>query len=359
MCNVLPISAQIWYNMAVNNSIDQRTSEKLRAGSLIAALLVVAIHVPFEFAEGSCAWYFRSFLSDGIARIAVPYFFVVSGAMVAIKSSEDGWWQRAVIKRIRTLTVPLIAWSFLYALIVLVCVAVGNIKAGRSIFTLPYFINSGWVLKMCCIDPFNNVPISPLWYLRALFIFIILSPLFLIGLFVLYGIVCPTWESVDDSWMVVFRHCLSLQGLFYFSLGLYLIKSPPPKAKPWRLCASTMLFLILIMISTICKAYSWSIGQYIQVCAIPLGLYSFWMFLPPGRRIPAAIDKPFSIYVIHGFVFAILNLLATVAHIKPIKAHNIAEYVALYISIVITSILLSMVIKRMYLQKIFLGARDC
>lgn len=76
-------------------------SNKIKNLSFLCSLAVVAIH---------CGWdedsLMKSFFCEGVARIAVPFFFVVSGYFLARHIGEDGWYKQELRKRVASLLIP-------------------------------------------------------------------------------------------------------------------------------------------------------------------------------------------------------------------------------------------------------------
>lgn len=54
------------------------TSGKLANLGFVCACLVVAIHVRVEAEAGNACWWFCGLLKDGVARMAVPFFFATA-----------------------------------------------------------------------------------------------------------------------------------------------------------------------------------------------------------------------------------------------------------------------------------------
>ena len=100
--------------------ISRATSEKLRALAFLLALLVVPIHCgSLKGVEALPTWIraLQAFGSDTISRLAVPFFFVVSGFFL-MKGIESGkvleWWKHVCGKRMMTLVIPYLMWNIVY-----------------------------------------------------------------------------------------------------------------------------------------------------------------------------------------------------------------------------------------------------
>jgi surface polysaccharide O-acyltransferase-like enzyme len=98
------------------NSSPQTTSQRDGALDLIrfvSVLLVIAIHVAaFGFADiGSRGWWAINAF-DSVARIAVPLFFMVTGALLVPRESSVP----TILKRVFRIAIPLVVWSVVYLL---------------------------------------------------------------------------------------------------------------------------------------------------------------------------------------------------------------------------------------------------
>lgn len=198
---------------------DSKTIDWLR---FPLACAVVLLHAG-EISEGSYGTDFYSLLrivlSQGICRIAVPCFFLISGCLFF--SRLDEWdtsvWLGKLKKRFSSLVIPYLLWNIV-ALVV--GFAYGWLRAkvsGGPCWSLPETLDRfGWanIFWSCTY----GCPIDyPLWFIRDLIIFVAISPLsFLIArkgglpaivaLFILCGI--PGSRDIE--------------GFFYFTLGAWL-----------------------------------------------------------------------------------------------------------------------------------------
>lgn len=149
------------------------------------------------------------FFREIIARLGVPFFFIVSGYYFfytkdgCVNFSKDSYIVK-LKKRVTTLLIPYLIWNFLCALYYLLVPYVG--LADRSIFSANDFLSILVVQK-------DYTPADyPLWYLRDLIVLCVLSPL-------IYVII---------KYLRVFSLCLfSLPFIFNLNVGLgddYLIQ---------------------------------------------------------------------------------------------------------------------------------------
>ena len=148
--------------------LDKQLSNKIASMGFVCACLVVLMHSPAS--DGYCLAVYL--LKDILSMIAVPVFFIISGFLLARHCREDGWYKREVIKRIRTLLVPL--WSL--------CILWLPIKYGIHHFGVLYCgaDDSAGVMRLTwwnVLDiPWGHAVVVGMWYVKALFLMVVLSP---------------------------------------------------------------------------------------------------------------------------------------------------------------------------------------
>lgn len=217
--------------------ISPSLSRKCANMSLICAFLIITHH--FSVCGNDRPWFigmwelfFRGSVENaggGWSWIAVPWFFLAAGFFLAGHMEERGWWKREVMKRCRSLVVPFFFWCGFGVVLV-------------SLFDLvmhrDFFFNS--VEKILYGIGFNPLGVfnptgSSLWFVRALMLFVVISSILkrflslklLLVLGVMYAVIAPFDNAVLYR---VFRYGFSLEGLFYFTFGIYLRYHPisPP-----------------------------------------------------------------------------------------------------------------------------------
>lgn len=112
--------------------IGRELSNKIYNMSIVCAMLVVILHIDPNFEVCSFGWCLDRLFNDGIGRVAVPFFFLVSGFFLAQHVTEEGWWRRAISSRFRTLFVPYLIWNLLWLMMPLAIAVFSNLANGRD-----------------------------------------------------------------------------------------------------------------------------------------------------------------------------------------------------------------------------------
>lgn len=275
--------------------------------ALICAILVVSIHVGLSGPVHSLAWCLKEYVAEGVARIAVPFFFVVSGYFLALRYLEvDGEfvrsWRFACWKRVRTLLVPYWIWNLCYAPLIIGIELLSDAVAGRTLRPVAWLSTLGSITG---IDLMNDPILFPLWYVRSLFVFVALS-------FILWplvrrlGLCVPIFfyaiSMILKRLDIALPNVLPMEGLAYFSLGLCI-------ACGWRFSMPKTMSAIIVIIAL------FTFGVVKWVCPetnilswwIPLMLLGVWGVMPDRSFRREIVSLAFPIYVLHMFVLLALQ----------------------------------------------------
>jgi fucose 4-O-acetylase-like acetyltransferase len=165
----------------------------------------------------------RYLLSEIIARIAVPMFFLIAGYLLYTKETK---FIAVLKKKSRTILLPYIIWNILEIIFLFI--------AQSFSFTKPYFVNNiirnfgfiDWIDvfigKFTALRHYQYPLVYQFWFLRDLFVlnllFIVIKKLvdkFPFGLFTVFLIL---WVAGINIYIV------STEALLFFSLGYYIVK---------------------------------------------------------------------------------------------------------------------------------------
>lgn len=290
--------------------ISSSASAKIRNLGIVCAFFVVLIHCRPQFETGSFAWYVAQLTENGVAEMAVPFFFVVSGAMLGRKLAADaGSYGGEIRKRLKTLVLPYFVWNALFWAAQQLVPSVLAALAGRRTvsFPVPSFRDFGlW---------YTGYPaLSALWYVRALFLLVLAAPLLvralrktggwiLLPLFALYGIVCP-YSPIPPTPLRHFARVglFPVLGVFYFSLGLAV---PLGLADGRRVAlgprTAVAAGLLLLLLRAVLEHAGIPGGWYLGFFSLPFLLYGAWRLVPAGRWPDWLAANAFPVFLIHKF----------------------------------------------------------
>ena len=288
--------------------ISSDLSSRMANMGVLCALLVVLIHcyVPSETWSGF--WWFTEIVGGGewlhgcFIRCAVPYFFLAAGFFLAGHVADgQGWWRRAVLKRCRTLVVPYLVWSTVAAVLVGTLMVVWK---GES-------LTVGWFLRAFGVNPFSLPLLKQLWFLQSLFLLVFLSPILVralspmslvvtAGLYLIYVLRPFEWP-----WQVyaLFGLSCSLEGLLYFSLGMWLRLHPMKMPRRGTLLAIALpIFLAIAFAYAYCDGLGRSVAaNLLKTVSVPCAMGVVWALTPACRWPRWLTQNAFPIFLLHLF----------------------------------------------------------
>lgn len=214
---------------AVMNTVTVTTSRTIEWLRFFCAAAVVFIHAFHpEAGTDPVTWHggvydtVRILVSEGITRVAVPSFFLISGYLFFLHL--EAWnrevWTRKLQRRVRSLLLPYLLWN---AIAIAVSLAVLYPKATAAGGEAP-LLSAWWDgiggLRAFWDSGTGGMPIDfPLWFIRDLLVLVLLTPLVYalvrfagwVGVLALAGLYLPAiFEDLPG---------LSAGGLLFFTLG--------------------------------------------------------------------------------------------------------------------------------------------
>lgn len=287
---------------------------------LLCAFMVVMIHCQFLITGKLSAW-IKYGLNYGFCRIAVPFFFVISGYFLAKHMNELNWWRKGVQKRFRGLVLPYLISVLSFMLLSYAA----NFMMANAVADAPTLRLS---LKTILIDMGVHPGTPPLlvamWYVRALCVIILLSPLLCriifktrriiaLAVLVVMAVVCfclrPYSDCGNSLLYYVLNYGLSLEGLLYFSIGIFLFAHPValPSRKVGLLClvlgVGCFVWRGVLLINMGMGWRSCQVGFF----AIPLTILGLYCVLPKLSLPSALKTASFPVYVFHLFFLSAIG----------------------------------------------------
>lgn len=277
-------------------------SNRIATVSFLCAVLVVTLHVP-----AAPKWVSRSL---SINRVSVLMFFVISGYLFAKGMGEDGWYAKKLSKRFKSLFVPYAFWNTAYWLsMVLLGVAAGLVGTGfGGLANVEGMMSAKW--DLLGFDPFCFPSLGFLWYVRALLVFCLASPLYKVlcrskwggvaiivpyAALVAYSVHTMSAPEYGGDWVLRFNVKGWLTGSCFFGSGIWL------RFHAHKLVEERMPFCVafaVLSVGWLCLAWKNPVSTYI---GIPLGVAGLWHTMR-GVSLPGWMSGcAFPIYVMHAF----------------------------------------------------------
>ena len=293
------------------SAISAENSQKIKNMSLLCAAYVVSIHIGIPAGLEKSTWFAQQLIVDGLARIAVPFFFVVSGFFLAAHFSEEGWWGREVKKRIFSLVIPFFIWSFLFVITSIPLSIGADLIAHRPFGTSIYMFHGWNWLRIFGADLTDYPIMGPLWYVRCLMLFVLASPLISYLLSKLgYGwlffcfVINLLHSHTPCPELKDFLNCgSSLSGLFYFSVGCFIQQHPKLTTTRNTAIGAAIIGLGLLATKIIFYYNTLKFQIALGKLSLPFLIYATWHFIPAKQWPRWLTSCSFPIFLMHVLFF--------------------------------------------------------
>ena len=296
----------------------------LRFPPIIGVIYIHAYNTAIGYAGGvlgrtevnDLTLWVRVFLSEGIARIAVPLFFLMSGYLffATFHWSRQTYWHK-MLSRLRSLFIPFLFWNL---------VGIGFLAMMQAIPDIrPYFTGAGklvadYSFSEVCTVVFGvgGYPVAyHFWFIRDLMLLVLLAPVLAVIVrfvpipFFLAVYLC--W--VSNSWPI---YAPAAVGVLFFSAGAFCGLNRRNIFACDRFGpAIVLVFLPLLAIDVIW--YDAWFNDYIHRTAMIVGvLVALYLtrFAARSRRVSEALlalgSASFFVYAAHEPLLGVLRMLA-------------------------------------------------
>ena len=328
---------------------------RLRALFIVLVVFLHSYQEQINLATGSVqntneiVNFIKLFFSGGVASVAVPGLFVISGYLVFKKPFN---YKENAIKKIKSLVIPYLIMNTVW--ILFFCVAT-RLPYVNVFFTSDELNVWSWdILKW--LDAYGGLDgkplLYPMWFLRDLFLMNLLAPLFLITnkrlpqvMIVIYGL---SWMFVEK---LPYIH-IDIRAFVFFGVGSWLAINSVSMSKTNNKIKYEIRVIVVIVyfLALFINQVVGSDAYWINRTLIIVGLIVSWFivcFLQNKRN--ALIDKiskwGMIIYLFHEFTMSICQkILAYLFPSTPVV--DMCKYFLLPLFIVGLCIIVGMMIKR-------------
>lgn len=345
--------------------IAEETSQKIKNMSILCTVFVVSIHIGLPESLDSSTWFLTQLIPNGIANIAVPFFYVVSGFFLALHIGESGWWKRENRKRLFSLLIPLYVCTAIYVLAAVPLSIYADIIAHRPFGTSIFFLHGTSWIELTNLDLTDYPHVGPLWYVRNLLILVFISPIvdalvrrlsycWLALCFV--GILFVNHLPLDPK-NVFFTHGFSFTALFYFSVGLFICHKKFSQPTQFTGIACGIIGIALLSARIFCFYHNLHFYSSFDKISLPFLMIATWCFMPTGKWPIWLTSSSFAIYLLHELFFVHIDLitkhLPNVDPLSPTRA--IVKFVVGFVGSIVLTIILRRFLPKT--SKVLFGGR--
>lgn len=282
----------------MQDTLSSEQSSKLYNLSFLCAALVVCIHIYPELPLWTPAWFIHTVLKFGLAQVAVPYFFVVSGYF-AYRSLRKYSWTGWLGRRARSLLIPYVLFNLLWM--------VTQCLYSPSTFT--------WssMCEILGIYPWGMPKCYPLWFLKELYVFSLLTPLTFglmkrravlgiipVGSFLLTLALMSLTIISHRTYVVLY----CADGIIWYTIGLFLghFAVERYKVPRWIYVVVSVVSVVGLLGYAVLYPYLGAIPRLLSIKAIiPFMMLSLWWIIP-AKALPGWLSgTAFPIYLLHLF----------------------------------------------------------
>lgn len=250
------------------------------------------------------------------ASCGVPVFFLLSGYFLTYK---DNWnWTRNIKKKVKSLIIPYVLFTFIYAIISCVC----SLFLPQFFDDFRHFTFYDWVINLFGI-PFVEGPhfYGPLWFMRELIIFNLLSFIFV-----------PLVKKVPNYILIPLLIVLFFlpisqfirYPIVFFVLGMVFgVKKQLPIVD--NIPMTVILFLLAFFIPVVfLYDWAWMVSVFLMTCFIVNVsnlIASIDRIKEPARRL---IIYSFPVYLLHEYPITSAMRLIALTHLR------LSVYIAIF-----------------------------
>lgn len=303
------------------------------------------------------------FINRGLTQIAVPYFFFAAGYFLVSRCEEYGWYREAVVKRLKSLVVPFLVWNLIGLLFF--CFSDGilqilhlSIHSGNIGVTS--FGNPLALIGLLGFNVFEDPILPPLWFVRSLFVFVLVTPLLLyivrrrwllwisiIALLVASVCVYAVCSDVTRLGYSMMRLFPPLDVLFFLiGIVVRLRGCIDGFCCKWRV-PFLMIGIVALLVRVVCHWRGCAVGVAVSEVAMIMTLTFGVFFVMPTRALPKVIQSiSFPVYLMHWMVLMLMAGVRGAFHLRYLVMHSVGLTILFAGVVIVISIGLTKLIYR-------------
>ncbi|AYD02479.1 succinoglycan biosynthesis protein [Neorhizobium sp. NCHU2750] len=327
-------------------TVDQNISSRINLMRILLICGIVFVHVPhdpdtspFLGANGWFDW-LRVFLGDSLFRIGVPCLSMISGYLLLRKGYASFDYGKVLRSKAMTVFLPFLIWN-----LALFGVALALQRVDITVGYLPDLWHSTSRDLATYALALEGLPINvPLYFLRDLFVCIVLSPVLL---FLMRRAAVPVLVVLfllavvpELNLVIVIKRSI----LFSFALGMHLalrkadLKALDRFAWPGSIATLVAAVALSAAIYDTGPTFPWSVELFRNVLSI-VGAFGVWMLSSIairsslGQRLAATGSLSFWVFCAH---YPLLVLMWMVWN----RVGTVGAYPLFYVGSVVTALVI-------------------
>lgn len=208
--------------------MDKNISKSIDFLRFPLAIAVVFLHLPGKYTNWSeWSWHswanfsgcdILSLSTNVLFQVAVPIFFFISGYLFSYSYSGGG--AKLFIKKTKSLLLPYLIWNLIALLLLVSIKMMGVLIHGNDIEPIIEMLKPSNLFYAFCGNFSQGSPYapidSPLWFIRNLYFFFLMSPILLYVIKKTNGII------VGCLFLIYILNLFEFYGLMEFVIGLYI-----------------------------------------------------------------------------------------------------------------------------------------
>lgn len=256
----------------MNKKINPYVSRKLKTLSFVLMVMIVVLHSNMHSLSTGVNYYLQQFITNGITRTAVPLFFMISGFLFFGNTDryDRYFFARKIERRTKTILLPFLFWSFVGFAFMLTLQSIAPIRpffSGKMMIDQMSFLQ---ILKSLFWEPIGTYQ---LWFLKDLFIIILLSPVIYLILyktrFFPIIILIAYWISGHNLWLI------QSESLTFFTIGAYLAIAGSDLPGRKASCPTVIFFLLCWLVFSLIFTFA-SKNHIVYYVNILFGIGAIW-----------------------------------------------------------------------------------